>query len=185
MVNMQQSIKPHQVSWIVTYLHLILLFLGSCFLHTSYLYNTKHHPIDIGALDCCSSTAFYQGKCTKNSEEQLKRFFHGKSPIFSWKMNHRNLFSIPLEQMLDIGDLIWYCNDIRRQIEKIRYYAPDNQQPLLKYLRSNSFVPSRTDSDQPATTTTASSSSSYSFSDVLSSVNDSLQSYRIFFKRRF
>lgn len=74
--------------------------------------------------------------------------------------------------MLDINDLIWYCNEIRRQIEKTRYHAPNNHHPLLKYVRSNSFLPSRTTSHQPATTTTTAAASSYSFSNVLSSVID-------------
>lgn len=114
-------------------------------------------------------------------EKPHKRFFHGKWRLFWWKNNHRDLFSIPLQQMLDINDLIWYCNEIRRQIEKTRYHVPNNHHPLLKYVRSNSFVPTRTNSHQPVTTTTtAPSSSSYSFSNVLSNVIDCIQSYRIY-----
>jgi hypothetical protein len=66
--------------------------------------------------------------------------------------------------MLDINDVIWYCNEIRRQIEKKRYQSSTNQHPLLKYVRSNSFS---TRTPQPITTTSA---SSYSFSNVMSTV---------------
>jgi len=71
--------------------------------------------------------------------------------------------------MLDINDVIWYCNEIRHQIEKKRYQSPNNHHPLLKYVRSNSFHPPRT--NQPATTaTTTTATSAYSFSNVLSTV---------------
>ncbi|CAF5119681.1 unnamed protein product, partial [Rotaria magnacalcarata] len=30
----------------------------SCFLDTGYVYNTEAHPIDIGSLDCCTSSPF-------------------------------------------------------------------------------------------------------------------------------
>lgn len=67
--------------------------------------------------------------------------------------------------MLDINDIIWYCSEIRHQIEKKRYQTSSTHHPLLKYVRSNSFHPPR--STQPVTTTSA---STYSFSNVLSTV---------------
>lgn len=67
--------------------------------------------------------------------------------------------------MLDINDIMWYCSEIRHQIEKKRYQSLTSQHPLLKYVRSNSFHPPR--STQPITTT---STSTYSFSNVLSTV---------------
>jgi hypothetical protein len=67
--------------------------------------------------------------------------------------------------MLDINDIIWYCSEIRHQIEKKRYQSPTNPHPLLKYVRSNSFYPPRTNQLAPTTTTSA-----YSFSNVLSNV---------------
>ncbi|CAF1178187.1 unnamed protein product [Adineta steineri] len=74
------------------------------------------------------------------------------------------LARIPLAQMLDINDIIWYCSEIRHQIEKKRYQSTNNHHPLLKYVRSISF-PSRT--TQPATTTT----SAYSLSNVISTTS--------------
>jgi hypothetical protein len=62
--------------------------------------------------------------------------------------------------MLDINDIIWYCSEIRHQIEKPRYQSANNHHPLLKYVRSNSFA------TQPTTTTT----SAYSVSNVISTV---------------
>ena len=69
--------------------------------------------------------------------------------------------------MLDINDVIWYCSEIRHQIEKKRYQSPHNPHPLLKYVRSSSFLPPRSNQHPPATTTTA---STYSFSNVLTTV---------------
>lgn len=87
------------------------------------------------------------------------------------------VFSIPLQQMLDINDLIWYCSEIRHQIEKKRYQSANNLHPLLKYVRSASVPRSRSNSHLPPplppTTTTATASSAYSFSNVLSQVNPS------------
>ena len=105
-------------------------------------------------------------------EKRLKQFFHGKSEWLEYNPHRKNLFSIPLQQSLDINDLIWYCNEIRRQIEKSRYHSSNNLHPLLKYVRSNSFHPSRANAHQPATTTTAATTttSTYSFSNVLSTV---------------
>jgi hypothetical protein len=68
--------------------------------------------------------------------------------------------------MLDINDIMWYCSEIRHQIEKQRYQSTNNHHPLLKYVRSSSFLPPR--SHQSATTTT--SASTYSFSNVFSTV---------------
>lgn len=66
--------------------------------------------------------------------------------------------------MLDINDIIWYCSEIRHQLEKKRYQSINNHHPLLKYVRSAS-LPMR--STQPATTTT----SNYSFSNAATTVN--------------
>ena len=105
-------------------------------------------------------------------EKRHKQFLHGKSDITRIQSSSKISFSIPLQQSLDINDLIWYCNEIRRQIEKTRHHLPIDQQPLLKYVRSDSFHPSRANAHQPATTTTtaATTRSAYSFSNVLSSV---------------
>ena len=81
---------------------------------------------------------------------------------------HVDFHSIPLSQMLDINDIIWYCSEVRHQIEKKRYQTTPNHYPLLKYVRSNAF-PVRP--NQPATTTTT-SSSAYSMSNILSTVNE-------------
>ncbi|CAF0818622.1 unnamed protein product [Rotaria sordida] len=74
------------------------------------------------------------------------------------------LSRIPLQQMLDINDIIWYCSEIRHQIEKKRHQSVNNHYPLLKYVRSIS-LPSR--STQPATTTT----SAYSLSNVITTAS--------------
>jgi hypothetical protein len=66
--------------------------------------------------------------------------------------------------MLDINDIMWYCSEIRHQIEKKRFQTVNNPHPLLKYVRSVS-LPTRT--TQAATTTT----SAYSFSNVMSTVD--------------
>lgn len=117
-------------------------------------------------------------------EKRHKQFLHGKSDITRIQSSSKISFSIPLQQSLDINDLIWYCNEIRRQIEKSHYHSPNNLHPLLKYVRSNSFHPSRANAHQPATTTTAATTttttSTYSFSNVLSSV---MEFCRIFSKR--
>ncbi|CAF1021295.1 unnamed protein product [Adineta ricciae] len=76
------------------------------------------------------------------------------------------LSRIPLSQMLDINDIIWYCSEVRHQIEKKRYQTTPNHYPLLKYVRSNAF-PARP--NQPATTTT--SSSAYSMSNIISTTS--------------
>ncbi|CAF4431246.1 unnamed protein product, partial [Adineta steineri] len=44
--------------------------LGSCFLDTGYVYNTEAHPIDIGSLDCCTSSIINE-KSSKKTEENL------------------------------------------------------------------------------------------------------------------
>ncbi|CAF1600045.1 unnamed protein product [Adineta ricciae] len=75
------------------------------------------------------------------------------------------LSRIPLSQMLDINDIMWYCSEVRHQIEKKRYQTTPNHYPLLKYVRSNAF-PARP--NQPATTT---SSSAYSMSNILSTTS--------------
>ncbi len=105
-------------------------------------------------------------------EKLLKRFSPGK--LFYLINDSKLLFcSVPLQQMLDINDIIWYCSEIRHQIEKKRYQSPNNHHPLLKYVRSNSFLPPRLNPHPPATTTTAAAAaaSSYSFSSVISTVN--------------
>ncbi|UJR24934.1 hypothetical protein I4U23_006298 [Adineta vaga] len=75
------------------------------------------------------------------------------------------LSRIPLSQMLDINDIIWYCSEIRHQVEKKRYQSTPNHHPLLKYVRSNAF-PTR--SNQLAATTTT---SAYSMSNVFSTAS--------------
>jgi hypothetical protein len=50
-------------------LHIIKI--GSCFLDTGYVYNTEAHPIDIGALDCCSSAALVNEKTSKKVDDNL------------------------------------------------------------------------------------------------------------------
>ena len=75
------------------------------------------------------------------------------------------LSRVPLQQMLDVNDVIWYCSEIRHHIEKKRHHLGENHHPLLKYVRSSSFPRRAT---QPTTTTTA--SSNYSFSNVMSTV---------------
>jgi hypothetical protein len=77
----------------------------------------------------------------------------------------RSSFSsrVPLQQMLDVNDVIWYCSEIRHHIEKKRYHLGTNDHPLLKYVRSPSFPRRAT---PPATTTTT----NYSFSNVMSTV---------------
>jgi mannosidase alpha-like ER degradation enhancer 2 len=49
----------------------IFILIGSCFLDTGYVYNTEAHPIDIGALDCCTSSSFFNEKSSKKIEENL------------------------------------------------------------------------------------------------------------------
>ncbi|CAF3863708.1 unnamed protein product [Adineta steineri] len=44
--------------------------LGSCFLDTGYVYNTEAHPIDIGSLDCCTSSIINE-QSSKKTEENL------------------------------------------------------------------------------------------------------------------
>lgn len=44
---------------------------NSCFLETGYVYNTEAHPIDIGALDCCSPSGYSNGKSSKIKEKTL------------------------------------------------------------------------------------------------------------------
>ena len=46
----------------------IFIWIDSCFLETGYVYNTEAHPIDIGAMDCCSSTS---SGYSKNDEKTL------------------------------------------------------------------------------------------------------------------
>lgn len=103
-------------------------------------------------------------------EKLLNRFFQGKIISLSIMIKFRiRLFRIPLQQMLDINDIIWYCSEIRHQIEKKRYQSANSYHPLLKYVRSNS-IPTR--SNQPATTTTAATTTSgYSFSNALTTVS--------------
>jgi hypothetical protein len=69
--------------------------------------------------------------------------------------------------MLDVNDIIWYCSEIRHQIEKKRYQSTNNHHPLLKYVRSSSFHPPRSHQPPPPTTTT----SAYSFSNVISTAS--------------
>ncbi|CAF4778444.1 unnamed protein product, partial [Rotaria socialis] len=68
------------------------------------------------------------------------------------------LSRVSLQQMLDINDIIWYCSEIRHQIEKKRYQSINNHHPLLKYVRSTA-LPARP--SQPTTT------SGYSFSNAV------------------
>ena len=77
---------------------------------------------------------------------------------------------VPLQQMLDVNDVIWYCSEIRHQIEKKHYHLGEEHHPLLKYVRSSSF-PRRA----PQPTTTA---SNYSFSNVMSTVINPLLTAR-------
>ncbi|CAF0738850.1 unnamed protein product [Didymodactylos carnosus] len=52
---------------------------------------------------------------------------------------------IPLQQMLDIQDVIWYCNEIRHHLEKKSTVMHSRQQqqpsihPFMKYVRSSSL----------------------------------------------
>ncbi|CAF3835865.1 unnamed protein product [Rotaria magnacalcarata] len=75
------------------------------------------------------------------------------------------LSRISLQQMLDINDIIWYCSEIRHQIEKKRYQSVNNHHPLLKYVRSTA-LPAR--SSQPTTT------SGYSFSNAVTTASSLL-----------
>ncbi|CAF0866549.1 unnamed protein product [Rotaria sordida] len=45
--------------------------LGSCFLDTGYVYNTEAHPIDIGSLDCCTSSFIDEKSLNKNEKNLL------------------------------------------------------------------------------------------------------------------
>ncbi|CAF0862032.1 unnamed protein product [Rotaria sordida] len=45
--------------------------LGSCFLDTGYVYNTEAHPIDIGSLDCCTSSFIDEKSLNKNERNLL------------------------------------------------------------------------------------------------------------------
>lgn len=47
------------------------IYQGSCFLDTGYVYNTEAHPIDIGSLDCCSSSNLIDKKSSKTIEKNL------------------------------------------------------------------------------------------------------------------
>lgn len=49
----------------------IFISIGSCFLDTSYVYNTEAHPIDIGSLDCCISTYLSNENLSKNIQKDL------------------------------------------------------------------------------------------------------------------
>ena len=69
--------------------------------------------------------------------------------------------------MLDINDIMWYCSEIRHQIEKKRYPIIDHH-PLLKYVRSNSLTRRRESISQPLPPTTT---SNYSFANVVSTVD--------------
>ncbi len=59
------------VNWQTISFHFIVFEIGSCFLDTGYVYNTEAHPIDIGALDCCSSSALINEKSSKKIEKNL------------------------------------------------------------------------------------------------------------------
>ncbi len=71
MENTLQNIEPHTVN-LPRFLFISLsIEIGSCFLDTGYVYNTEAHPIDIGALDCCSSAALVNEKSSKKVEKHL------------------------------------------------------------------------------------------------------------------
>ena len=100
-------------------------------------------------------------------EKQQKRFFLGrKTKQTSNFFEFSNSSRIPLQQTLDINDIIWYCSEIRHQIEKKRYQSATNQNPLLKYVRSHHKPPTTT------TTTTTTATSAYSFSNILTTVRE-------------
>ena len=48
-----------------------LFQIGSCFLETSFVYNTEAHPVDIGALDCCTSSFIKEKTSAKVDENTL------------------------------------------------------------------------------------------------------------------
>lgn len=89
------------------------------------------------------------------------------------------LSRVPLQQMLDVNDVIWYCSEIRHHIEKKRHHLGENHHPLLKYVRSSSFPRRAT---QP--TTTAAASSNYSFSNIMSTVGRRVRVSLSFFSHR-
>ena len=43
---------------------------GLCFLETSYIFNTEAHPIDVGSLDCCSSSTSNLNENTSTKVEK-------------------------------------------------------------------------------------------------------------------
>jgi len=102
-------------------------------------------------------------------EKQQKRFFLGrKTKQTSNFFEFSNSSRIPLQQTLDINDIIWYCSEIRHQIEKKRYQSATNQNPLLKYVRVRSHHKPPT----TTTTTTTTATSAYSFSNILTTVRE-------------
>ncbi len=56
--------------------------IGSCFLDTGYVYNTEAHPIDIGSLDCCTSSFVDENSSDKIQENLLVKIKFKKKEFF-------------------------------------------------------------------------------------------------------
>lgn len=84
MENMAQNIEHHMVEF--TYFEYFvlqyLLLIGTCFLDTGYVYNTEAHPIDIGSLDCCTTSQLNEKSSRTSEENTLVKKFKKKQTLF-------------------------------------------------------------------------------------------------------